>query len=68
MFSIALIITGCEDNRTDEKPVIYLYPEEIMEVTVKLDYNGELICTYPNYDEGWTVTARLYSTYIICNR
>lgn len=61
MFSIALIMTGCEDNRedeqTDEKPVIYLYPEETMEVTVKLDYNGELICTYPTYDEGWTVTA-----------
>ncbi len=61
MFSIALIMTGCEDNRedeqTDKKPVIYLYPEETMEVTVKLDYNGELICTYPTYDEGWTVTA-----------
>ena len=31
----------------DYKPVIYLYPEEDTEVTVKLDYNGLLTCTYP---------------------
>ncbi|MDI9488668.1 MAG: hypothetical protein QM222_04985, partial [Bacillota bacterium] len=62
MFSIVLIMTRCEDkNKDDEptaaKPVIYLYPEETMEVTVKLDYNGSIICTYPTYYEGWTVTA-----------
>ena len=27
------------------KPVIYLYPEEKTEVTVKLDYDGELTAT-----------------------
>ena len=41
----------------DYKPVIYLYPEEKTEVSVTLDYNGKLICTYPFYDNGWTVTA-----------
>ena len=40
-----------------EKPVIYLYPTENMDVTVKLDINGELTCTYPAYNDGWTVTA-----------
>ena len=40
-----------------EKPVIYLYPEEITKVSVQLDYSGELTCTYPAYDDGWTVTA-----------
>ncbi len=40
------------------KPVIYLYPEEETEVTVCLDYDGELTCTYPAYDGGWTVTAQ----------
>lgn len=41
------------------KPVIYLYPEEETEVTVSLDftYGGRLTCTYPEYDNGWTVTA-----------
>jgi len=26
-------------------------------VTVKLDYSGRLTCTYPKYNDGWTVTA-----------
>jgi len=41
----------------DAKPVAYLYPEEALEVTVTLDYDGRLTCTYPAYDNGWTVTA-----------
>ncbi len=39
------------------KPVIYLYPEQKMEVSVKLNLDGELNCTYPAYDNGWKVTA-----------
>lgn len=40
-----------------EKPVIYLYPEDVTDVTVKLDFNGALTSTYPTYTDGWTVTA-----------
>ena len=40
-----------------EKPVIYLYPTEETEVSVKLDYDGEFIATYPKYDDGWNVIA-----------
>lgn len=41
------------------KPVIYLYPEEETEVDVKVNFRdgGELTCTYPEYNEGWSVTA-----------
>lgn len=41
------------------KPVIYLYPEEETEISVSVDfkYGGELTCTYPEYKEGWNVTA-----------
>ncbi|HIY37766.1 MAG TPA: hypothetical protein H9835_01285 [Candidatus Agathobaculum merdigallinarum] len=39
------------------KPVIYLYPEERTEVSVKLDYDGELTTTWPAYEDGWNVTA-----------
>ncbi len=39
------------------KPVIYLYPEEETEVSVKLHLDGQLTCTYPTYNNGWTVTA-----------
>ena len=41
-----------------EKPVIYLYPEQEQEVSVRLDYDGDLTCTYPEYNDGWTVTAK----------
>lgn len=39
------------------KPVIYLYPEEKTEVRVRLDYNGKLTRTIPEYGGGWNVTA-----------
>ncbi len=55
-------LTACRGRRyedeCDEKPVIYLYPERETEVTVRLDYAGRLICTYPAYNGGWRVLAR----------
>lgn len=41
------------------KPVIYLYPEEETEVSVQVNFTegGELTCTYPEYGNGWEVTA-----------
>ena len=42
------------DELADKKPVIYLYPAEPTEVSVKLDYSGDLTCTYPAYGEGWS--------------
>ena len=55
-----ILLSGCREERDEQfaaKPVIYLYPEEKTEVSVKLDFDGELTCTYPAYDNGWTVTA-----------
>ena len=66
------------EEQMDAKPVIYLYPEEngekpvdakpensgAMEVTVELDYKGELTCTYPEYDNGWQVIAKPDGTLI----
>ena len=46
------------------KPVIYLYPEEVTEVSVELDYAGELTCVYPAYEGGWHVTAHPDGTLI----
>ena len=40
------------------KPVIYLYPEEEMAVSVKLQLDGKLTCTYPAYGAGWYVNAK----------
>lgn len=63
--------TTLETSATDEcegegatawKPVIYLYPERDSEVSVKLQLDGKLTCTYPAYNGGWTVTAAPDST------
>ena len=42
------------------KPVLYLYPEAETEVTVRLENQGRLTCTYPapDPDGAWRVTAR----------
>lgn len=51
-------MTGCiGQGQMNEKPVIYLYPEQTEDVSVELIYDGELTCTYPQYDGGWQVTA-----------
>ena len=47
-----------QDEVCDAKPVAYLYPQTETEITVQLDYDGELTCTYPAYEDGWTVSAR----------
>lgn len=41
------------------KPVIYLYPEEETKVEIKVDFpkGGGITCSYPDYQDGWTVTA-----------
>lgn len=56
----AKAIKGCGDNgrfEANEKPVIYLYPEEETAVSVKLALSGRLTCAYPAYNGGWQVTA-----------
>lgn len=59
--------TFVPDPNVAYKPVIYLYPEEETEVSVKLDLNGKLTCTYPEYKDGWKVTAAPDGTLIDAN-
>jgi hypothetical protein len=39
------------------KPVIYLYPTQEQQTEVKINYLGNLTVTYPDYNNGWHVTA-----------
>lgn len=39
------------------KPVIYLYPKEEINVSLSIDYPGDLLITYPKYENGWKVIA-----------
>lgn len=60
-FFLLCIVSGCDEQRPekereeqyDAKPVVYLYPETTSRVTVRLDYDGQLTCTYPAYEKGW---------------
>lgn len=40
------------------KPIIYIYPTQETEIEVKLGNPQYLSCTYPQYEEGWKVTAK----------
>lgn len=55
-----LALTGCtpREEAVSAKPVIYLYPEADTEVRVKLDFDGKLTCTYPEYQDEWHVMAQ----------
>ena len=57
--SVLAAQTACTTHNepVSEKPVLYLYPEEETEVTVTLDLDGVLTSAYPDYGEGWSVTA-----------
>ena len=46
----------CDRNVT-YKPLIYLYPESEMNVSVKLSNPDLLTTTYPKYDSSWNVLA-----------
>lgn len=48
----------------DAKPVIYIYPEQETEVSVKLGYEDKITCIYPSYNNGWNVTAQPNGTLI----
>ena len=41
-----------------DKPVIYLYPTEETEVSVKLLDKERITCSYPKYIDGWDVLAK----------
>ena len=48
--------TSSEEGLTD-KPVLYLYPTQPTDISVKLDFDGRLTTTYPAYNGGWNVRA-----------
>lgn len=65
LFLLCIFLVGCYPKEVKpKKPVIYLYPTEEQEVAVKLDYQGEVFVTYPEYKDGWKVTAKPDGTLI----
>ena len=52
------------DGPVSYKPIIYLYPTEVTEITVKLGYKNKLTASYPVYVNGWNVIANPDDTLI----
>ncbi len=42
----------------DEKPIIYLYPEHELEISLKLGKPENITCSYPKYQNSWNVLAK----------
>lgn len=54
------LVIHYEDGMPDgiAKPVLYLYPEKTIDVSVKLSLeDATFSCTYPDYGKGWNVKA-----------
>lgn len=51
------ILPAKENSERSDKPVIYLYPTETTEVSVKVGRPENLTCTYPKYENEWKVIA-----------
>ena len=61
---IIAVVTYIEENAyiyntmTDLKPIIYIYPKEEIDVSIKVGHPENLTCTYPKYEDGWNVLAK----------
>ena len=62
LFSLSACGREPKEEVSDEKPVIYLYPEQETDVRVTLDLAGELTCAYPAYGDGSSGTDYDFST------
>ena len=40
-----------------KKPVIYLYPQQVEDVSVSVNFKGDITETIPTYNGGWKVSA-----------
>jgi len=48
----------------DAKPIIYIYPERQVELTVKLGKPENITCSYPKYENEWKVIANPNGTLV----
>ena len=64
-FAFIFLLAGCDrpcvddpDEPVDYKPVLYLYPTEDINVSVKLKNKDNLLTTYPKYNNGWNMLVK----------
>lgn len=49
----------CDTCNIVRKPNIYIYPTEIIQLTLKLDFplGGEILASIPDYNTGWNISV-----------
>jgi hypothetical protein len=52
---LLVFITSCVTKSKHRKPVVYLYPSQVTDVKVKVNYDGAFTVTYPEYKNEWNV-------------
>lgn len=55
---------GSTGAMVDYKPIIYLYPEQRMQISLKLGKPENIICSYPEYNNQWNIIANPDGTLI----
>lgn len=53
-----MFISGILSTIKSFKPIIYIYPENEINVKIKLKNKEKLTCTYPKYEDEWNVKAK----------
>ena len=53
-----MFISGILGSIKSFKPIIYIYPENEINVKIKLKNKEKLTCTYPKYEDEWNVKAK----------
>lgn len=56
LFVIIFVVPSFES--TIDKPVLYLYPDEDMIVSVNFEHPEYIKISYPKYDNGWQVAVK----------
>lgn len=46
------------------KPVVYVYAEEDLKTTIKLDVKGDLSFSYPVYNNGWNIEVKDHKLWV----
>lgn len=54
----------CDPN-VAYKPILYLYPESHMYVSVQMEKSNNIITSYPKYNDGWNVFVEKDGTIIL---
>ena len=53
-----------EGNSNARKPIIYIYPNEKIDLSIKLGYKENITVSYPKYNDGWNIIANPDGTLI----